>query len=190
MDQLLEELLFLEVIIQKNELNFALHWPRVRLRWIQAGALGALGAVCCAALAIWAVSAHFLLRTLVQITSVLTWLFSGWMFSLSLQWEGAEQVLAGPGGSCCDHSRAHLPTGSTGDGAFLLLPSWKTILLYFLPRQNSPLSASVQVVSHSNSFYFREAVTFMNFCGCCRILSQLSYFLSLVTWESRVQLVW
>lgn len=51
-------------------------------------------------------------------------------------------------------------------------------------------SASVQVVSHTNSFYFREAVTFMNFCGWCRILSQLSYFLSSVRWETRVQLAW
>lgn len=37
MDHSLQDLLFLEVIIQKNELSLAPHWPHVRLRWIQAG---------------------------------------------------------------------------------------------------------------------------------------------------------
>lgn len=35
------------------------------------------------------------------------------------------------GGSWCDLKELHLPAGSSGDGAFLLLLSWKTILLYF-----------------------------------------------------------
>lgn len=136
MDQLVEDLLFLEVIIQKNELNPAPPGPvsgsgGSRLE------LGALGAACCAASVILAAFAHFLLCTLVQISSVLTWLFLGWVFVPVPAVGGAVQVLAGPGRQEVPGvitpglKELPLPTGSSGDGAFLLLLSWKTILLYF-----------------------------------------------------------
>lgn len=132
--------------------------------------LGALGAACCAALVILAVFAHFLLCTLVQITSVLTWLFLGWML-VPVPAVGGRSAGVGrsrqAGGSWCDHTRAQGAPPAHGEQWGWSIPPAVVLennfALFFQGRTHH--SASARVVSHSNSFYFREAVTFMNFCG-------------------------
>lgn len=169
MDQLVEDLLFLEVIIQKNELNPAPPWPRVRLRWIQAGAgsfgssllcsLGDFGCVC-------AFSALHISSD--KLCSHLAVLGMG-VCACSCCGRGSAGVGRSrqAGGSWCDHTGAQGAPPAHGEQWGWSIPPALVLendfALFFQGRTHH--SASAQVVSHSNSFYFREAVTFMNFCG-------------------------
>lgn len=148
--------------------------------------LGALGAACCAALVILAVFAHFLLCTLVQTTSVVTWVLLGWMFSPVPAVGGGSAGVGRcrqAGGSWCDHTSAPrsstCPRGAVGmEHSSCCCPGKQ---LYFIfPRQNSALSFcsgrfTLKLLLFQRSCNFYELLWVMQNIITAQLFSLLSY---------------